>query len=171
MTTSTTRDSLLAARPFVVRYCRARLDPDAADDVAQDACLELLEALPRRPPERPFPDFVRGIARHQVVAARRAAARQRDEPVAELPDGIDSSPDPEHHVLRRELGERMAKLLRVLSRKQREIVVLRVVVGLSAEETAAAIGSTPGAVRVAQHRALDRLRRAMTGLTTATLAG
>ena len=31
-------------------------------------------------------------------------------------------------------------------------------VGLSAEETAAAVGSTPGAVRVTQHRALNRLR-------------
>ncbi|MET8853423.1 sigma-70 family RNA polymerase sigma factor [Amycolatopsis sp. NPDC004625] len=171
MTTRATRDSLLAARPLVVRYCRARLDPDAADDVAQDACLELLEALPRRPPERPFGDFVRGIARHQVAAARQAAARQRDEPVAELPDRVDSSPDPEHHVLRCELGERVAKLLRVLSRKQREIVVLRVVVGLSAEETATAVGSTPGAVRVAQHRALGQLRKAVTGRGAATLAG
>ena len=53
----------------------------------------------------------------------------------------------------------MARLLRVLPDKQREIVVLRVVVGLSAEETAATVGSTPGAVRVAQHRALARLRR------------
>jgi RNA polymerase sigma-70 factor (ECF subfamily) len=35
---------------------------------------------------------------------------------------------------------------------------MRVVVGLSAEETAAAVGSSPGAVRVAQHRALTRLR-------------
>ena len=70
--------------------------------------------------------------------------------------------DPEHHALRRELGERMAKLLRVLPEKQREIVVLRVVVGLSAEETAAAVGSTPGAVRVAQHRALTQLRKTMT---------
>jgi RNA polymerase sigma-70 factor (ECF subfamily) len=34
------------------------------------------------------------------------------------------------------------------------------VVGLSAEETANAVGSTAGAVRVAQHRALARLRRA-----------
>ena len=31
-------------------------------------------------------------------------------------------------------------------------------VGLSAEETAAAVGSTTGAVRVAQHRALSRLK-------------
>jgi RNA polymerase sigma-70 factor (ECF subfamily) len=49
----------------------------------------------------------------------------------------------------------------VLPDKQREIVVLRVVVGLSAEETADAVGSTPGAVRVAQHRALARLRKVL----------
>ncbi|MEO8328889.1 MAG: sigma factor-like helix-turn-helix DNA-binding protein, partial [Candidatus Nanopelagicales bacterium] len=30
--------------------------------------------------------------------------------------------------------------------------------GLSAEETGRALGMTPGAVRVAQHRALSRLR-------------
>jgi RNA polymerase sigma-70 factor (ECF subfamily) len=45
--------------------------------------------------------------------------------------------------------------------KQREILILRVVVGLSAEETAEAVGSTPGAVRVAQHRALARLKSAI----------
>jgi RNA polymerase sigma-70 factor (ECF subfamily) len=47
--------------------------------------------------------------------------------------------------------------------KQREILLLRVVVGLSAEETAEAVGSTPGAVRVAQHRALTRLRKELSG--------
>lgn len=55
----------------------------------------------------------------------------------------------------------MNELLQVLPDKQREIVLLRVVVGLSAEETAEAVGSTPGAVRVAQHRALARLRRTL----------
>lgn len=60
-----------------------------------------------------------------------------------------------------ELSDRMAQLLRVLPAKQREILLLRVVVGLSAEETADAVGSTPGAVRVAQHRALARLRKTL----------
>jgi RNA polymerase sigma-70 factor (ECF subfamily) len=55
----------------------------------------------------------------------------------------------------------MSRLLEQLPEKQREIIVLRVVVGLSAEETAEAVGSTPGAVRVAQHRALARLRKNM----------
>jgi RNA polymerase sigma-70 factor (ECF subfamily) len=50
-------------------------------------------------------------------------------------------------------------MLATLPDKQREIVVLRVVAGLSSEQTADAVGSTPGAVRVAQHRALARLRK------------
>jgi RNA polymerase sigma-70 factor (ECF subfamily) len=34
---------------------------------------------------------------------------------------------------------------------------------MSAEETAEAVGSTPGAVRVAQHRALARLKSEIAG--------
>ena len=52
----------------------------------------------------------------------------------------------------------MAELLQVLPAKQREILVLRVAVGLSAEETGHVLGMSAGAVRVAQHRALARLR-------------
>jgi RNA polymerase sigma-70 factor (ECF subfamily) len=156
-------DRLIAAvRPLVVRYCRARLGPDSADDVVQDVCVAVLKALPALPPERPFPNFVCGIARLEVDAARKAAARQRDEPVAEPPDAVDAGPAPEDHALQRELSERMARLLQVLPDRQREIVVLRVVVGLSADETAARVGSTPGAVRVAQHRALGQLRKLLT---------
>jgi RNA polymerase sigma-70 factor, ECF subfamily len=38
------------------------------------------------------------------------------------------------------------------------VLVLRIAVGMSVEETAAAVGSTPDAVRVTQHRALNQLR-------------
>lgn len=55
----------------------------------------------------------------------------------------------------------MYKLLDVLNDKARDIIILRVFVGLSAEETAAAVGGTAGAVRVAQHRALATLRKAI----------
>ena len=66
--------------------------------------------------------------------------------------------DPEENALLGSLSVRLGQLLRGLPDKQREILLLRVVVGLTAEETAEAIGSTPGAVRVAQHRALAKLR-------------
>jgi len=52
-------------------------------------------------------------------------------------------------------------LLDELPDPQREILVLRVALGMSAEDTAGAVGSTPGAVRVAQHRALARLRSSL----------
>jgi RNA polymerase sigma-70 factor (ECF subfamily) len=60
--------------------------------------------------------------------------------------------------MRSELSAELAKLLAILTPTQREILVLRLMVGLSAEATAEATGSTAGAVRVAQHRALTRLR-------------
>lgn len=154
-------------RPLVVRYCRGRVGGlersyASADDLAQEVCLAVLTALPSyRDQGRPFLAFVYGIAQHKVADAHRAAARNRAEPVAEVPDEIEGDVGPEQRALQGELNERMSQLLRVLPDKQREIVVLRVVVGLSAEETADAVGSTPGAVRVAQHRALARLRKVL----------
>ena len=52
----------------------------------------------------------------------------------------------------------MNGLLDNLPDAQQEILRLRVGVGLSADETAEALGMTAGAVRVAQHRALAKLR-------------
>jgi RNA polymerase sigma-70 factor, ECF subfamily len=156
---------LTIIRPLVVRYCRARLGaPDrssaSADDVAQEVCL--LTALPGyRVQGKPFLAFVYGIAAHKVIDAHRASSRNRSEPVADVPDAMEVADGPEQRALRVELSGEMGRLLDQLPDKQRDILVLRVVVGLSAEETAEAVGSTPGAVRVAQHRALARLRKSM----------
>jgi RNA polymerase sigma-70 factor, ECF subfamily len=160
------QDVITTIRPMVVRYCRARLgrfdrSSTSADDVAQEVCLAVLTALPGyRVQGRPFLAFVYGIASHKVIDAHRAATRNRAEPVSDVPDRVESADGPEQHALRVELSGAMGRLLDKLPAKQREILVLRVVVGLSAEETAEAVGSTPGAVRVAQHRALARLRTA-----------
>ena len=161
-------DRVLASiRPLVVRYCRARVGRQersfaSADDVAQEVCLAVLTALPSyRDQGRPFLAFVYGIAAHKVADAHRAAGRNRSEPVADVPDGPETEAGPEQRAMQRDLSRRMKDLLDVLPDKQRDIVLLRVVVGLSAEETAEAIGSTPGAVRVAQHRALARLRKTL----------
>jgi RNA polymerase sigma-70 factor (ECF subfamily) len=51
--------------------------------------------------------------------------------------------------------------LDVLTGDQREVLRLRVVVGLSAEETATVLGSTADLVRILQHHALNQLRRAL----------
>jgi len=155
---------LATIRPLIVRYCRARVGKQersfaSADDVAQEVCLAVLTALPAyRDQGKPFLAFVYGIAQHKVADAHRSASRNRSDPVADVPEDVEVDTGPEQHVMHGELTKRMSRMLDVLPDKQREIVVLRVLVGLSAEETAETVGSTPGAVRVAQHRALSRLR-------------
>ena len=158
------REVLEIIRPIVVRYCRARVGTTersglSADDVAQEVCLAAITALPRYKDQgRPFLAFVYGIAAHKVADAHRAAARNRADPTDVVPERYSLEAGPEQMALDSESSARMTKLLSVLPEKQREILILRVVVGMSAEETAEAVGSTPGAVRVAQHRALARLK-------------
>ena len=118
-----------------------------------------IQALPRYQDQgRPFLAFVYGIASHKVADAHRAAARNRSEPTEVLPERFSLDAGPEQMAINSDSAARMTRLLSVLPEKQREILTLRIVVGLSAEETAEAVGSTPGAVRVAQHRALARLK-------------
>lgn len=122
-----------------------------------------ITALPRyRDQGRPFLAFVYGIAAHKVADAHRAAARNRSDPTDVVPERFSTAAGPEQMALDSEASARMNKLLAVLPEKQREILILRVVVGMSAEETAEAVGSTAGAVRVAQHRALARLKQEIT---------
>jgi RNA polymerase sigma-70 factor, ECF subfamily len=156
-------DSLLARmRPLVHRYCRARLGrhggEHTADDVAQEVCLAVLKALPRyRDEGLPFEAFVFGIASHKVADAVRVRHRE-GVPTAELPDDVADDPTPEEHAVRRSDADTARLLLAQLPETQRELLVLRVAVGLTAEETGRVLGMSAGAVRVAQHRALTRLR-------------
>ena len=158
------QEVLATIRPVVVRYCRARIGTAersglSADDVAQEVCLAAMTALPRYQDQgRPFLAFVYGIAAHKVADAHRASARNRAEPTDEVPERISFDSGPEQRAIDADSAARMDALLKILPEKQREILILRVVVGLSAEETAEAVGSTAGAVRVAQHRALTKLR-------------
>ncbi len=150
-------------RPMVVRYCRARLGNLAghyqvAEDVTQEVCMAVLTALPRyQDIGRPFASFVFGIASHKVADARRSAARLAI-PVDDLPDNPDDRPGPEEQVVASLDAQRARALLARLPSHHRELLVLRVLTGLSAEETGTALGMSAGAVRVAQHRALARLR-------------
>jgi RNA polymerase sigma-70 factor, ECF subfamily len=160
-----TQQLLESIRPIVLRYCRARIGRidrsfASADDVVQEVCLSIISALPGyRDEGRPFLAFVYGIAKRKVAEAHLAVARNRSLPVPVVPDRSAVVAESAHPAERENLKDSMGQLLAVLSDKQREIVVSRVVVGLSAEETADLVGSTPGAVRTAQHRALNRLRK------------
>ncbi|MGQ0465785.1 MAG: RNA polymerase sigma factor ShbA [Sporichthyaceae bacterium] len=158
-----TEELLIRIRPMVLRYCRGRLGrlpgaDYAADDAAQEACIAVLTALPRyRDEGRPFEAFVFGIAARKVADVQRAAIRAAV-PTESLPETLDESAGPEEAALAAAEAQRARDLLDKLPEHLKELMVLRVAVGLSAEETGRALNMTPGAVRVAQHRALNRLR-------------
>ena len=153
-------------RDIAHRYSRARLwsypsGQQLADDVTQDVCLAVLAALPRyRDTGRPFEAFVHRVASRKVADEQRAMARH-PVPTAEVADGPDGDPTPEDHAVRSSELEAAMRLLEQLPEQLREVMLLRVAAGLSAEETGAALKMSAGAVRVAQHRALTKMRAAV----------
>lgn len=163
-----THDLLAHVHPLALRYCRtrlARLPGDArhfVDDLAQEVCLAVLCALPRyRDEGRPFEAFVFAIASHKVADLQRAAMRGPGStavPADDLPEKPDEALGPEERALLSSDAAWAKDLLSCLPANQRELIVLRVAVGLTAEETGQVLGMSPGAVRVAQHRALSKLR-------------
>jgi RNA polymerase sigma-70 factor (ECF subfamily) len=154
-------------RPMLVRYSRGKIGSFdrggmTADDVAQEICLAVMTALPRyRDEARPFIAFVYGIAAHKIADVHRAAARNKADAMAELPEVAVADDGPLDKVIAFEVSGEIGILLSALSAKDRDILLLRVALELTAEEVAEALGSTPGAIRVAQHRALVRLRAAL----------
>ncbi|MDP9240041.1 MAG: RNA polymerase sigma factor ShbA [Actinomycetota bacterium] len=156
---------LTRVRPLVLRYCRARLGRGGggsygtADDIAQEVCLAMLTALPRyRDVGRPFTAFIFGIAAHKVADAHRSVARDPSLLAEVLPDRPDQAVGPEAAAIATADARATRALLDTLPPQQREVLVMRVAVGFSAEETGSVLGMSPGAVRVAQHRALAKLR-------------
>lgn len=159
---------LQRVRQVAHRYCRAKLGtcPGGvylADDVAQEICIAVLSALPRyRDRGKPFEAFVYGIAARKVADALRALHRHPI-PTEDLPEAAADDPTPEDHAVFVSQVEAATVLLDCLSENLREIMLLRVAAGFTAEETGAALGMTAGAVRVAQHRALTKMRQMVAG--------
>lgn len=149
--------------PLIARYVHARIARSqypTPEDVIQDVCLAVATSIHNYQDHgRPFMAFVYGIASNKVVDAHRALGRDRLNPTDNLPDVADQSASPEDISVVLDESNVARQLLDLLSERAREVLVLRLFVGLSAEETADVLGMRPGAVRVAQHRALKNLRK------------
>lgn len=155
---------LRVVRAGVLRYLLARGWPDDdAQDLAQDTCLGVLTALPGwRDEGRPLWALVFTIVRNKVADRARAHAARKDLPMGQ--DGYhattlsDPRPGPDQLAEDDEGAVWVRALLATLPATQRDVLLLRVIVGLSAAETAAALTLTVGSVRVLQHRAVTALR-------------
>lgn len=154
-------DSLLRhMRPLIYRYCRTRLpDPQTAEDVTQEVMLAMVQALPTHQSDSHTVEaFVFGIATKKIAMAHRSTYRRREDLFESPAERPDLSPGPHEQAESSDTLASLVRLLDDLPPRLAEVLMLRIAAGLSAAETGAVLGMTEGAVRVAQHRALSRLR-------------
>jgi RNA polymerase sigma-70 factor, ECF subfamily len=160
-------------RDRVARFATGRLgDPEKAEDVTSETfeavCRNLrsyragsdFEAWLFTIAHRRVADHFRRRYRRQEVALDEATGPADGEGQA-LGGALPAVAGPEEAVLAAERRAEVAGAFRRLRPDQQEVLALRVLGGLSAAQVGEVLGRSEGAVRVAQHRALQSLRTAM----------
>ncbi len=143
--------------PRMLAYAQRRVDSsDDARDAVSESFARMVQSLHRLDAANVSPEaWCFGILHHVVVDQQRASYRRRRplpvEPPAPSPEPIDGLVlGVDHQGMRTAFAR--------LTPRDRDLLELRVVAGLSADEVAGVLSMKAGAVRMAQARALDRLR-------------
>lgn len=145
--------------PAMMNYALRRLsDPDAARDAVAEAMARVVATRERLVQAISPEAWCVGVLRNVVADVHRRSYRERErgvEPplVANFEVGEQLERLAEHDAVRAAFDR--------LDEADRDVLQLRVIAGLSSEEAAEVLETTPGAVRMAQSRALERLRRLM----------
>jgi len=149
--------------PAVLGYLRGQRAGEP-EDLASEVFVAVVRGLTAfQGDERSFRSWVFTIAHRRVVDERRRRSRGWEEPVdpGDFADSLAGSRigDVEDEALGR-LGASWAmKMLGRLTPEQREVVLLRVLGGLSVAEVAIVMGKAEGAIKALQRRALRALAR------------
>jgi RNA polymerase sigma-70 factor (ECF subfamily) len=155
------------AYPRLFAYCRRRLDSDHdADDAVAEAMARAVAGTERYVPGPSGIDgWLFGIC-HNVVR-ERWRSHQRDQRWSDLGPALlpPAEDGPLERVLHDEERGRLVAAFARLDPEERDLLELRVTGGMDAAEVARALGKRPGAVRMAQSRALARLRTFMEEVT------
>jgi len=134
-------------RGVVHAVALARLRPDEAGDLVQDAFARALSQLDRLRRPEAFGAWLLMIARNRASDFHR----QR-RPAGEDPDALP------HHDAPRVEALRVLQLIRELPGAYQETLLMRLVAGMTGPEIAARTGLTPESVRVNLHRGMKLLR-------------
>jgi RNA polymerase sigma-70 factor (ECF subfamily) len=133
--------------PAVARLVRFRLGREDEDAVSEVFLRAWRGLASYRDTGVPFVGWLYGIARHVAIDALRRQGR--DEPRDELPDQAVEPMTAEVMTIRGAIDE--------LPTEQRQVIELKYLVGMTNEEVAAAMATTPGAVNARRWRALKAL--------------
>lgn len=133
-----------------------------AEDAAQEGVVKAYRALGRFRRDAPFRPWLLAIVANEARNRRRAAGRRESlalRAAAEASSG-GAAPSPEGALVAAEERAQLLRAVEGLADEQRLVVSCRFFLGLSEEETAAALGVRRGTVKSRLSRALDRLREA-----------
>lgn len=144
--------------PTLRAFLRSRLFArDQIDDVLQDILLGIHTARHTWRPEKPFRNWMFGIARHKMLdyfrKTMRTAARETDDSTL-VTFPADPANNPEEALFARELQGALGRL----PDRARRLVEMTKLEGLSMAEAAQQLGMSEGAAKVAAHRALRQLK-------------
>jgi RNA polymerase sigma-70 factor (ECF subfamily) len=156
-----------AYAPALFRFFMAELgNRQDAQDLTGNVFVSAIEGLPKfRGPVQALVGWLFRIARNDLYDFRRRQGRTPG--LAPLDDHLDEAAvaagaeDPEELAIERLEGGRVMAALQELSPDQREVLLLRMVAGMTAPEVAAVLRKTTGAVKALQHRGLASLARAL----------
>jgi RNA polymerase sigma-70 factor (ECF subfamily) len=147
----------------VYRYARYRLpSPAAAEDVAAETFVRLLEAIhARKGPRSSVRGWLMGTVSNLVRDYYRKAYSN---PMAELKEDHQSElPGPETWIEDLESREVVQEALKELTEEQQHVLALRFGSGYSLQETARTMRKNVNAIKALQFRALAALRRQIGG--------
>lgn len=152
-----------ALQPRLLRYLRVKAR-DVAEDVAAETWLQVVRDLGRFSGDATaFRAWLFTIARNRAIDMARARQARPVHLVAEpLESPTGHAASAEAVAMERLSTAAALAMVRSLPADQAELVALRVVAGLDVAAVARIVGKSPGAVRVAVHRALRTLSKLAT---------
>ena len=160
---------LVAIAPFLRAIARKYLRQEQdAEDMVQEILIVVHDIRHTYEPGRPLKPWLATIATRRCIDQLRQRMRRGLHELAEegvleqLPDESPAS-TPETRLAREQEGRDVRRALRALPARQREAVELLRLQELSLKEAAAASEQSVGSLKVACHRAMRALQRAMTG--------
>jgi RNA polymerase sigma-70 factor, ECF subfamily len=129
-----------------------------AEDLVQECFLAAYQYLDSFDVERPFGPWITRIVLNRGANLRRARARRATEPET---DSVSPAPSALDEATRTEAHEKLEEALATLNERQRMIVIMFDVDGMTSTEIGERLELAPGTVRWHLHEARRELRRAL----------
>lgn len=143
------------ARAYRAAFAVLR-DASLAEEVAQQACVKAFVRLDTFEGRCAFPSWVRSIAFHLALDAKRHLSASTIDP-----DALPGGGNPERSAAEGETSSALHRCLSELTERQREIFLAKHLDGMKGAEIANEMNAREGTVWATLHQAASNLRRCL----------